>query len=88
MQYGPARDAGLRRSCQQGQEDMEEDVGGEAGHRHAVDYGFSFFLQALEEQNRSRAERMCDLAQAVRAGMWADEKSFKEFLQDGQKRNP
>lgn len=52
----------------------------EAGHTNALDYGYSFFIDALNEHEYVRGRNMKDIAIALRVARFADEKGWKKFL--------
>jgi hypothetical protein len=58
----------------------------ERGHGGVWDYGFNFFLVALDESERMAAERVKDAAFAVRMGRFADAKEWKKFIRPQQEK--
>lgn len=56
----------------------------ERGHGDVWDYGFNFFLVAIDESERLAADRTRDLAFAFRMGRFADAKEWKKFVRPQQ----
>ena len=52
----------------------------EAGHPNVLDYGYSFFVDALNEHEYIKYEKLKDTAYAFRVAQFADEKTWRNFL--------
>lgn len=52
----------------------------EAGHADAMDYGWSFFIMALEIHEKIKKEFICNMAIAVRTGHHADKNEWRKFV--------
>ena len=52
----------------------------EGGHSGAADYGFGFFIDALNEHEQIKLERLAFTAYAVRVGTNADKDGWRKFL--------
>ena len=52
----------------------------EAGHTNVLDYGYSFFIDALNEHEYVRSRDMKEIAIALRVARFANEKEWRKFL--------
>lgn len=51
----------------------------EAGHPGVMDYGYSFFLSAMECSEALKKQRMLEMSMMIRAAHHASDKHFKQF---------
>ncbi|MEG2005157.1 MAG: hypothetical protein RR014_03880, partial [Bilophila sp.] len=51
-----------------------------AGHPDACNYGWSFFVLALEELEAERSQSIKDMAVACRVALGADKQAFTRFV--------
>ena len=52
----------------------------EAGHRDALNYGYSFFVDALNENMKLSNLRLKESAFAVRVGYFANQQEWRRFI--------
>lgn len=52
----------------------------EAGHTNVVDYGYSFFIRAINNHERIKSLAIAEIATANRAAYHSDDKQWKKYI--------
>lgn len=52
----------------------------ESGHTKVLDYGFSYFIAALNEHSLIQGQKKRVISEAVRWANKADDKQYKKFM--------
>lgn len=59
----------------------------ESGHSNVLNYGYSFFLRAINNHERIKSLKVADMAIAIRTARSADDKQWKKYIRGLVRKN-